>query len=675
MLILSSNFIHTNDVDDDSEIPVPYPITDKTSIKNQAIMLDLIAKKSNIVTMGNQFNIQDVNSYMNFQTKFISGAIKQQPISIILHTTSDGYFTNPNKYSIVDEINGADAENINQWVKIEVVQVEGKGSIGFYFYRYLEMHDIFVLSGLNGYEFDGNNKPMKQNFADNHIYIKLKPDSSSNDVLVMISLVNLTQGFTLLGTLNLTDEDISTVEPFVKEIGSYKITLKCNQNIDNIEYITKLQNIVINNASKDSLKGVIVRTFAPRNNYKPSIYDGSTISCDFEMSENERYGNLQFYINDPGYNIESNNNVFAFLKLPNILPLLTNAKNVDEKSELYVIKLEIDKSVYKLNDIYILNIPFRRRDISKSSINAILYNVYQSYDISSNERNDFDPFCPAFPTFSLKQLSNFFVGCVHTYLNPSDFTENNWLHYPNDVDYKFEDLPKENDRENGMPFSLLHVIKVQNPLMKASEPIKVFAKQNYFNFPDQSRLMIIDNETIENLNKYAPGKKIEVKCQRCGKIHIEKYPDGRALTKNGDMFAMYLTYIKKEFALEAVCNSEDDKFCTFDYDLSNDGVTLLEYNTGSSDDRFDPLSKIILSENEDDSGKDEFPGVEEIYDIETDTKEKANYRLNINCRRQIIPERKDNIYLTKPWKGIIKKIATHIENRSLTINVAQKESK
>ena len=66
---------------------------------------------------------------------------------------------------------------------------------------------------------------------------------------------------------------------------------------------------------------------------------------------------------------------------------------------------------------------------------------------------------------------------------------------------------------------------------------------------------------------------------------------------------------------------------------------------------------------------EKYPGVEEINDATTDTTTTAKSRLNINCNRQVVPSRKGKFYLSKPWEGEIKKIATHLEKHKITIDV------
>ncbi|KAK8889044.1 hypothetical protein M9Y10_033787 [Tritrichomonas musculus] len=346
------------DVIDEDDITFDYPF-DRVSATTKALSFDIISQNSNAIDMGNQVIFANSGDIKNFRSKFISGTVKSQPIGLILHNKKDGYFNDPFKYVIHDEINNDVDEIIFNWAKLEVIEVQGKEPFNLYFSRKYE--DTLYLKGVNGYLLAENNQSMSSVFIEKPYLVKINPDYYDSDFVGYFQLT--TQNRESIGFINITKKEATHNSQFTKELGSYKITFKANSTVDDVEYIVNLNNIEVNESEKDSLKGVVTRIFEPHDSdYKPKFYEGKETPCVFIMQANEIYGILRFHFVDPEYDMKKNNNVYAFIKLPGSIPLLTSSHCIDEKDSCYSIKLEYGKSVFETDtNKYILNIPFRRR--------------------------------------------------------------------------------------------------------------------------------------------------------------------------------------------------------------------------------------------------------------------------------------------------------------------------
>ncbi|KAK8865014.1 hypothetical protein M9Y10_010543 [Tritrichomonas musculus] len=653
------------------EIQLENPFNEK-KIDLPSISFTVIRNESQPIIMGNQFNIQKLHEFRNFQCKFMPSKTYSQTIGLILHTEKEGYFCDPTKYYIVDEVNDEFADKTYKWIKIFINSVRFNESFGINIYKIILIKNKEYLSPILFQSYEINNETIEPIFNNSFVRIKQEQKPKLNEKLFVMQLFNLDTG-EIYGYINVTYEDVIN-SPFSKNLNNIEITFDAIQNEGDVEYIFQLEDSYIEqikDVPKLRLKGIIAKTFyLADQDSNPQYFTGTQFQVQsVNMETDELYGTFMFYFKDPGYNLTTNKNVFAFIQLKNAQPLVKSSKIVDEKEELYTIKIELGISVISKDTSYILSIPFRRKTRVAGTVTSTLYCIYQSFE--QNNGQD-DPFCPDFPEFKLKQIENFYVGCIRTYIDKEDYNTNIWDHYPDDVKVLGINIPG-NPPDEEIPFSRLHAMTMTNPnsgQINDSEPITVIAKQQYLTFPLTSRSMIIEDETIQLFKKYAPKDILQIWCPRCSAIYKDSYPNGKKLFSDSSLFIMAINNdTTGGFILESVCNDDDNQqYCIFDYNIKNEGYVLLEFNPQNHQATSD--SKKLLADFE-----GIYPGVEEIYDIQNETPEKSKTRLNINCRRQVVPPRSDTFYLTKPWKGKIKKIATKLEERVIEIELIEIKQK
>lgn len=82
---------------------IKYPF-DSIQIDTKPLSYTVVRNESQPILLGNQFNFSNIDEIKNFKNRFMSQYDNTQPISLILHTKENGYFSDPTKYFIVDEI-------------------------------------------------------------------------------------------------------------------------------------------------------------------------------------------------------------------------------------------------------------------------------------------------------------------------------------------------------------------------------------------------------------------------------------------------------------------------------------------------------------------------------------------------------------------------------------------
>ncbi|KAK8841953.1 hypothetical protein M9Y10_026908 [Tritrichomonas musculus] len=636
----------------------------------EPLSFTIVRNESQPIIMGNQFNYTDINEMKNFKSKFIPRLHNTESIVLILHSKEKGYFADPTKYYIIDEIYDSFTNEVCKWIHLSITKVKKHPpeKIALVINRFTDDPDFPIANILQLYYSASDDSDTLELLCHaGSIKIKKSNDMKPNMKLFQVQAVNEKD---IIGDVNITYSDIIH-SPFTKKINDeIEMTFEANENDNDVEYVLQLKESYKKELSNDSindLNGIVARAFIPRNTDKSiNFFTGEKpITLSISMEENEMYGSLIFYFINPGYEIEKNN-TYAFVKIAGATPLLESAKIVDETENLIVVKLEkgISMNIDKGNNCFI-SIPFRRKTKkADGSMTAVLYSIYQSKEKADNEKES--PYCDDFPEFNIKTNKNFYVGCVRTYLNNNDFNNNKWNHYPDSVDIDAADYPNDHSASN-IAFSRLHVMKCNTKTKKTSDMINIVAKQAYLHFPMASRSMIIEDSTVEKFKKYASDEVLRIECSRCGAIHKDTFlnNDSKLYQEQKGNFVMSLDDIKGGFILDAVCETEENAYCVFEYNISNDGIVLLEFNTEKKVYSFD--KKRIME----DVSHETYPGVEEIYDIEQDEDKMAKSRLNINCNRQVVPERSDVFYLNKPWEGKIKKIATHLEKDVTNIEVVQ----
>ena len=182
------------------------------------------------------------------------------------------------------------------------------------------------------------------------------------------------------------------------------------------------------------------------------------------------------------------------------------------------------------------------------------------------------------------------------------------------------------------------------------ESISITTTQENYEFPKNLRTLVIDDEIIQNIQRYMNGDDIlKVKCDRCTSIYKDDiFNEDNELNKIDDnTFSLYLSGIQSSFTLLAYCESSDESYCIFPLDLSNYGTHLLYYDHIAKDDNSDP-------------------GVEEIYDWNSG--ESTENRLFTSYRQQLMKSRQ-KLYATKNWKGSISPVIQNIQDNPININV------
>lgn len=653
---------------DENQIYCGYPF-DVAVFNTTGVNFILIRNESQPILMGNQFNYTNYTEYKNFRRKFMTS--DSQRIGLILYTKEDGYFCDPSKYYFIDEIYDEESDFVTNWFKItisKVIQTQKLRNIyvNFFLPYEPENQELFIYHSMQ--LFNQKNKlnvPMVSEYEDVFLLLKKPIKPRLNQVLMYFN-VTLKDG-TVLGAQNITYEDVIS-ESFKKRASDIEFTFNSNSNVEEIEYILQLEDSYIKDLKKTpnvELKGIVTKIFVNENNENIEFFTGQPLTLNCPMENNELYGTIFFYFKDPGYIIEKNNKLYAFIKLVGAQPLLKGSRNVDEKEDLYVIKLELNKNVYYDDQKNLfLSLPFRRRTKVNDVVNAVLYCIYQSYENNTDD----SPFCNDFPGFKLITNQNYYVGCIRTYTNKNDLYINEWDHFPDALSKHLitTDYPIDPPKNDG-PFVRLHSIKYDSNTQGTSKMVQIVAKQKYFKFPDESHTMIIEDDTIEKFKNYARDVPLEILCSRCSDIYMNEISSNSKLfPEQTNYFTTSLKNITSGFLLEAFCKKQENAYCIFEYDLSNDGETLVEFVESSN-------KKSIASKQalDDKIIPEKYPGVEEIYNATKDTTSTAKYRININCNRQVIPSRKGKFYLNKPWEGSIKKIATHLEKKEILIEVRE----
>lgn len=452
-------------------------------------------------------------------------------------------------------------------------------------------------------------KSMEPQCHNGYILIKKSRDLLQSKKLFQVMAISEKK---IIGDVNITYKDIINTQ-FTKKIGDeIEITFEDDENYNDIEYVLQLEDSYkdeIRSVNGLNLNGIVSRSFVAKNSDGSIQFfiGGNVLSKKAIMEENEMYGTFVFYFKNPGYQFE-NNNIFAFVKISDAVPLLKSAKVVSERENLFVIKLETKLNVnYDKDDNSFLSIPFRRRTKAKGSASAYLYSIYQSNEKSEKDKES--PYCDDFPEFRLQPKENFYCGCIRTYANIDDYNNNLWKHYPNSANVTDGDYPDEVFPIKDTPFCRLHVVGYKSTT-KSSEYVTVVAKQEYFHFPEASRSMIIDDSIVQKHKKYAPDVSFKVTCSRCKDIHRNSFldPNSKMHQEQKGNFVMPLDDVDGGFVLDAVCLSEEDTNCVFEYNTKNEGITILEFNT---DNNLDELSEADLLEEKDNPTT--YPGIEEIY--------------------------------------------------------------
>lgn len=617
--------------------------------------------QSQPILMGNQFSIADLNGFYNFRPKYMSALKNRETIRLIIHTKQDGYICDCFKYLITDEIYDEVYDYMYNWFKFTIKNIQNPKECTLSFYS----ESYSKILGIQTYiqDEDGSIQPLFDDFS----FLVRKSDNmkQSDDIFIIGVII----GSELVDTAIVKYSDIIKSTDFTISVSDLLITFTSENTIESVEYILKLNEDYTK--SIEGITDIDVKAIVARSSFTDddkSYYKGVPIGSSLSMESNEMYGIFEFVFDDNGYDLPNNDKVYAFFKLENAEPLSESRVTVDETEGLYVVKLEIGKCVSSFPP-YLFSIPFRRTSSAKATINCMLYSIYQSFENNPNN----DPFCPDFPSFNMKPDSKFYAGCIRTYVDSQDKTENEWDHYPEQYPMNSIDYPDGTVSDRS--FSRLHQISFKEtiPTTEESETIKIVAKQKYFNFPLTSRTMIIEDNTVAKFREFAKDESIRISCRRCSDIYKNSFLDGDKIYKSLSVFEIPINDDTTEgFTLQAMCKSEDEDnertFCVFAYDIKDDGYTLLDYQPSSNDPFEDNSRNLILEEKvEGETKQSVYPGVEELYDIENDTIPK--FRLNMNCKRQVIPPRTDSFYLTKPWPGKIVKLATHLEEGKMDIDV------
>ncbi|OHS94251.1 hypothetical protein TRFO_39563 [Tritrichomonas foetus] len=597
--------------------------------------------------MGKQFSFSAYDEYRNFVPENMHpSTLDPQPISLIIHTKKSGYVTNSKNFYIKDEITDIPKNDIYRWTALKLNATNDKCQDRV-IYIYSVKNDI-IEQCIKIIASDCENGKMVVN--NTKIFLpKYEPANLESYVCFIIYASEKE----IIGSLALTINDLQQNTYELSLDDGTKFTFEQLSEPVNVEYIFGLSQNYQETITeiKDEIKGIICRVFEKYEDGERFLYTPSSgLSYSFTMYQNEVYGNLRFLFQDPGYNFEY---TYALLDLPGIRPLMKEA-SCFEGDNLYLIQLIKEKNVFETQEsgYYDIVIPFRRINKEEESIPIKLYKIFQS-----QENNNHDPFCSSFPTFKLAPKNNFHVGCIRSYTSPKDFEDNKWSHYSQTkVQVSSNDYPETIGKES---FYRLHSITWREGKVPDKEEI-IAAKQSYFNFPLTSRTLTIENETVENINKFTPmNRLVRINCPRCTKIN-HGITDTEVPFIDG-MFQIGIdSSTKSGFSLDALCNTNKSSYCKFEFSLKDDGIVLLEYNTYMNN---------LLEDSSD--IKQTYPGVEEIYDWEKEESSPSQdiIRLDTSIKRQILKNR-DKVIATKNWEGEIKKIISNIENQKLTIEIS-----